>query len=172
LAFLEGDVGRLFSEFALTMAAAVAFSSIVALSLSSMLASKVLQPTTQRTLIARLVERGFAAVERGYRSALAGALRRPSVVAVLFLLVLGSAAWLFREIPSEYAPKEDRGAFFTNHLPPIGVLIAPRIWAFDSDRKGISARISRRHLNHCNGGKTILYLSRGNGLRRWRTLLG
>ena len=112
LAFLEGDVGRLFSEFALTMAAAVAFSSLVALSLSSMLASKALQPTTRRTLIARLVERGFAAVERGYRSALAGALRRPSVVAVLFLLVLGSAAWLFREIPSEYAPKEDRGAFF------------------------------------------------------------
>ena len=44
IAFLEGDVGRLFSEFAITMAAAVAFSSFVALSLSPMLASKVLHP--------------------------------------------------------------------------------------------------------------------------------
>src|SRR5690606_24489500 len=38
IAFLEGDLGRLFSEFALTMAAAVAFSSVIALSLSAMLA--------------------------------------------------------------------------------------------------------------------------------------
>ncbi len=43
LAFLEGDIGRLFSEFALTMAAAVGFSSLVALSLSPMLASKLLR---------------------------------------------------------------------------------------------------------------------------------
>jgi multidrug efflux pump len=51
IAFLEGDVGRLFSEFALTMAAAVTFSSIVALSLSPMLASKILKvqnPPTAR----------------------------------------------------------------------------------------------------------------------------
>jgi multidrug efflux pump len=51
IAFLEGDVGRLFSEFALTMAAAVAFSSIVALSLSPMLASKILK--SKSTAIAR-----------------------------------------------------------------------------------------------------------------------
>jgi multidrug efflux pump len=43
IAFLQGDVGRLFSEFAITMAAAVCFSSIVALSLSPMLASKILK---------------------------------------------------------------------------------------------------------------------------------
>jgi multidrug efflux pump len=43
IAFLQGDLGRLFSEFALTMAAAVAFSSFVALTLSAMLASKVLR---------------------------------------------------------------------------------------------------------------------------------
>jgi hypothetical protein len=46
IAFLQGDVGRLFSEFAITMAAAVCFSSIVALSLSPMLASKILKRKT------------------------------------------------------------------------------------------------------------------------------
>jgi multidrug efflux pump len=48
IAFLQGDVGRLFSEFAITMAAAVCFSSIVALSLSPMLASKILKRKTSR----------------------------------------------------------------------------------------------------------------------------
>ena len=113
LAFLEGEIGRLFSEFALTMAAAVAFSSLVALTLSPMLASKLLKPgSSRKTLIARGVERSFAAVERGYGRALAGTLRRPLAVGVFFLLVLGGAAWLQREIPAEFAPREDRGAFF------------------------------------------------------------
>jgi multidrug efflux pump len=49
IAFLEGDIGRLFSEFALTMAAAVFFSSIVALTLAPALASKVLRPARART---------------------------------------------------------------------------------------------------------------------------
>lgn len=112
LAFLEGDVGRLFSEFALTMAAAVAFSSVVALSLSPMLASKILRRETGRGLISRAVERGFAAVERGYGRALAATVRRPLAVGMVFLAVLGGAVWLFQQIPGEYAPREDRGAFF------------------------------------------------------------
>jgi len=45
ITFIEGDLGRLFSEFALTMAAAVSFSSLVALTLSPMLASKLLRRT-------------------------------------------------------------------------------------------------------------------------------
>ncbi len=52
------------------------------------------------------------AVERGYSRALSAALRRPLAVAAVFLVLLGTAALLYREIPSEYAPKEDRGAFF------------------------------------------------------------
>ena len=48
IAFLQGDVGRLFSEFALTMAAAVMFSSFVALSLSPMLASQILPPVERQ----------------------------------------------------------------------------------------------------------------------------
>jgi multidrug efflux pump len=43
ISMLEGNVGRLFSEFALTLAAAVAFSSVVALSLSPMMCSKLLR---------------------------------------------------------------------------------------------------------------------------------
>ncbi len=112
ITFLEGDVGRLFSEFALTMAAAVGFSSLVALTLSPVIASKVLRPHSREPRLAQAVDRVFNRLQKGYARALTGALRRPVVVGGVFLVLLGAAAWLFKEIPSEYAPKEDRGAFF------------------------------------------------------------
>jgi multidrug efflux pump len=112
IAFLQGDVGRLFSEFALTMAAAVVFSSFVALSLSPMLASRILPPGRKRVGLSYRVDRAFDAIRDGYSWLLRGALRARWLVAVGFLGIVVGAGWLIRELPSEYAPKEDRGAFF------------------------------------------------------------
>ena len=123
IAFLEGDVGRLFSEFALTMAAAVFFSSIVALSLSPMLASKVLQKRTGDDS-STVVDRVFRSVLRRYRRILKAALRFPLVVVALFALLVGGTVWLLVQIPTEYAPKEDRGAFFVIVNGPEGASYA------------------------------------------------
>jgi Cation/multidrug efflux pump len=112
IAFLQGDVGRLFSEFALTVAAAVAFSSVVALTVSPMLASKILRPVNQERPLEKLVDRVFSTLRRGYAAALRAALRGKAVVVGIFLLLLGGCVWLYQQIPSEYAPREDRGAFF------------------------------------------------------------
>ncbi len=112
IAFLQGDVGRLFSEFALTMAAAVCFSSVVALSLSPMLASILLKPKRREQIATPRIERFYRWIRRTYRRALGRALRWPLLVAVLFFSLLGGAVWLLNQIPTEYAPKEDRGAFF------------------------------------------------------------
>ncbi len=111
IAFLKGDVGRLFSEFALTMASAVLFSSIVALSLSPMLASKILKPVSKGAPEST-IERAFGAIRKRYRRVLQGALKFPSVVVAAFVFLVGATVWLFGQIPTEYAPKEDRGAFF------------------------------------------------------------
>lgn len=111
IAFLEGDLGRLFSEFALTMAAAVFFSSIVALTLSSMLASKLLKNSKKNTFSSR-IDRDFKRLRRLYERILAWCLRWPAAVIAVFALLLVAAVFLFRAIPSEYAPAEDRGAFF------------------------------------------------------------
>ena len=111
ISFLQGDVGRLFSEFALTMAAAVFFSSFVALSLSPMLASKILISAKKEAKIRR-IDRFYRAVRRLYRRVLAGCIRRPVIVMAAFTALLGATFWLYNKIPSEYAPKEDRGAFF------------------------------------------------------------
>ena len=112
LAFIEGAIGRLFSEFAITMAAAVAFSSLVALSLSPMLSSKILQPTSNRPKFTIAVDEGFEKLKARYREALARALLNPSITAATFGGLVIAALGLFIVIPSEYAPREDRGIFF------------------------------------------------------------
>ena len=112
IAFLQGDVGRLFSEFALTMAAAVGFSSFVALSLSPMLASQLLPSDMGEGRLVHAVDAVFGRVRDGYEWLLRGALRHKWLVGLIFIGILAGIQWLLEEIPSEYAPKEDRGAFF------------------------------------------------------------
>jgi multidrug efflux pump len=112
IAFLQGDVGRLFSEFALTMASAVAFSSFVALSLSAMLASKLLPPVQREGRLVRAVDGVFNRVRHGYDRTLRGALNHRWIIGAVLLAILAGSAWLLQQIPGEYAPKEDRGAFF------------------------------------------------------------
>ncbi len=112
IAFLQGDLGRLFSEFALTMAAAVSFSSFIALTLSAMLASKILPPVERQGWLSEKINSGFKKIRNGYLKLLRGALRHAWIMAAAFAAILAGSAWLLQHIPQEYAPKEDRGAFF------------------------------------------------------------
>ncbi|MCU7838286.1 MAG: efflux RND transporter permease subunit [Candidatus Thiodiazotropha sp. (ex Troendleina suluensis)] len=113
IAFLGGDIGRLFSEFALTMAAAVSFSSLVALSLSPMLASQILPSSHEdRARLSRGVDWLFGRIRDFYIKTLSGAMHHVWLMLLLFGGILGGAYWLFQEIPDEYAPKEDRGGFY------------------------------------------------------------
>mgnify|MGYP001820318117 FL=1 len=112
IAFLQGDVGRLFSEFAITMAAAVAFSSFVALTLSPMLASKVLHPAEKENIATQLVDAGFKRLQRGYHAMLATSLKHKWIMGLVFIGVGSASSWFLTHIPDEYTPKEDRGAFF------------------------------------------------------------
>jgi multidrug efflux pump len=120
IAFLQGDIGRLFSEFALTMAAAVSFSSFVALSLSSMLASKVLPEGARRARLSQALDWVFGKVRRGYHRVLLAALRRAWIVGAAFVAILAASLWLLERIPDEYAPKEDRGVFYLMVTGPEG----------------------------------------------------
>lgn len=112
ISFLQGDVGRLFSEFAITMAAAVAFSSFVALSLSPMLASKLLHHSGEGNWLTLRVDAGFGLLQKGYHNLLGLALRHKWFLVMIFIVTIGASSWLLTQIPDEYTPKEDRGAFF------------------------------------------------------------
>ncbi len=120
IAFLQGDIGRLFSEFALTMAAAVAFSSFVALSLSPMIASQILRLEPKPNLVSRIIEGSFKGMRAAYRLGLRGALHARFLVVLIFIGLCAGTGWLFTQVPSEYTPREDRGAFFVLVSGPEG----------------------------------------------------
>ena len=120
IAFLQGDVGRLFSEFAITMAAAVGFSSFVALSLSPMLAAQVLPENHASKPLAAAIDRAFGTIRRGYLRLLRTTLNHNWLVVLGFVGIVAGSYWLLQKVPSEYAPKEDRGAFFVMVNGPEG----------------------------------------------------
>ncbi len=112
LLFLPGYVGRLFVELAAAIAGAVAFSAFLALSLSPMLASKILKPAKTSGWLARNVDRAMDGLRRSYRNSLEALLgRRIAVAGVsgLIVLVALGAGGMFLTLPNELVPPEDRG---------------------------------------------------------------
>ena len=111
ITFLEGDLGRLFTEFAITMTAAVCFSTFVAVTLCPMVASKLLKKT-EKNRFHQFVDRAFDKFASAYIAVLNRALKYRAVIVVIFSIMMLGSYFLFSSLPSEYAPKEDRGAFF------------------------------------------------------------
>jgi multidrug efflux pump len=122
--FLKGDVGRLFSEFAITMAAAVAFSSLVALTLSPMLCSKVLTRNESKNNFVGKIDQGMMRLRGQYQRAIRFCLQHTKVIVVLFALLILAMFYVVRNLPSEYAPREDRGTFFVQVNGPEGASYA------------------------------------------------
>jgi len=120
LSFIEGDIGRLFREFGITLASAVIFSSLVALTLTPMLSSKILHRRSLGSGLTRLVEKAFRRLSAVYRQLLEKIVAQPWVAVVAVLALTAAAAWMMGKLPSEYAPAEDRGAFMVMLRAPEG----------------------------------------------------
>lgn len=112
LVFLEGNIGRLFTEFALAIAAAVAFSSFTALTLSPMLSSYLLEKRSRSSGFGAWVESAFKNVESAYNARLQKTIHQPILVVVLIVASLVLLYQLDDLLPREFVPKEDRGNFF------------------------------------------------------------
>ncbi|WP_036829839.1 efflux RND transporter permease subunit, partial [Photobacterium sanctipauli] len=112
IGFLEGDLGKLFREFSIAISAAVVISSLVALTLSPMLASKLMHSSHKVPWLAQKIGAGLAAVTKQYQQWLAMRLNKPLWVASVLALALLGSSWLITTLPSEFAPREDRGAMF------------------------------------------------------------
>ena len=122
LGFMTGNTGRLFTEFALTVAAAVAVSGVVALTLTPMMCSRILKGhgAEKHGRLYEAMERFFQGMNAAYRRTLGLVLRRGWAVVLVFLLVTASAALLYRSLKSELSPLEDRGFFITLVIAPEG----------------------------------------------------
>jgi len=118
LAFMTGNTGRLFREFAITLAAAIFFSGVVARTLTPMLCSKLMVPAHGR--IQTMTEPFFTGMNNVYRRILSRALKAPLVILAMGVAVSFSAYGLFQVIPKEFAPTEDRGAIIVRIDAPEG----------------------------------------------------
>ncbi|OQA88976.1 MAG: Multidrug efflux pump subunit AcrB [Lentisphaerae bacterium ADurb.Bin242] len=103
-----GQTGRLFTEFAVAMTAAVCFSSVVALTFTPMLCSKLLTHK-EVSFLGRVIEFCMKKCEHVYDQLLRAAARIPILILFLFLAICVLMVWGWARLPSEYEPLEDRG---------------------------------------------------------------
>jgi multidrug efflux pump len=123
LSFLEGHVGRLFSEFGLVLAISVIISTFVALTLCPVLCTRLLRRTAKPRLPTRLLEAAMSRLTSGYGYLLRIALSLPVVVLTIAGLLAGASVFLYQILPQELTPKEDRGVFFASITAPQGATI-------------------------------------------------
>jgi multidrug efflux pump len=109
LAFATGRTGRLFIEFALTLAGAVMVSGFIALTLTPMMCSLLLRHETKHSWVYNKVEAFLNGITAAYRRLLKAALHARWVVVAGWVLTLGIGALLFTTLKSELSPIEDRG---------------------------------------------------------------
>ncbi|SFK40040.1 efflux RND transporter permease subunit [Lysobacter sp. cf310] len=120
--FMEGNTGRLFRELSVALAGAVAISAFVALTLTPMMSSKLVRPHSEEKSnpINRWVNARLDGVSRRYRRWLDRSVERPWLFGILMLVAIGLSYGLFRYVPSELAPPEDRGSFQISIIGPEG----------------------------------------------------
>lgn len=120
IVFLPGVTGRLFREFGLVIAGAVAISAFVALTLTPMMASRLPAHAGRPAWVVRAFERMIAGVRRDYRTSLAWMLRRRWIAVATLVASGGLIAWWFGSLPKELAPLEDRNRVTVTATGPEG----------------------------------------------------
>jgi multidrug efflux pump len=120
LAFSTGRTGKLFVEFALTLAGAVLVSGFTALTLSPMMSSKLLKTNEQHGRFYLAGERVLRSLDNGYRRVLQASLRWKWAVVGGGLALFAGAALLFTLLPKELAPQEDQGLVIGFGIAPEG----------------------------------------------------
>ena len=120
IAFTPGRTGRLFLEFALTLAGAVVVSGFIALTLTPMMCSKLLKHSARENIFARVIEGLLKNMDHGYQTALRFVLGLRWLVMLLALGVAGTGGYIFTQLKSELSPTEDRGTIIVTGNAPEG----------------------------------------------------
>ncbi len=114
IVFLQGITGRLFREFAVVMAGAVGISAFLALSLTPMVSTKLLRHETKHSWFFRKTEKFFNNLNNGYGRMLESFLKHRQITVLILVVSLGLIFLLWKSIPAEMAPLEDRSQISVN----------------------------------------------------------
>lgn len=107
--FLGGTTGRLFREFGVVIAGAVIISSFVALTLTPMLATKILSKGAKKNRFYKMTEPFFVRMNNAYKNSLESFMKHRWLAFVVLAVAFGFIAVFYSTIPKELAPLEDRG---------------------------------------------------------------
>lgn len=123
--FIPGIVGRLYQQFAITIAVSVIISAFVALSLTPALCTLMLKPSKDETAKKNILEkffawfnRGFNRMNNGYANGVAAWIRRTPLVLVMLVALFVGLFFLFKNKPTGFIPTEDEGRLFTTYEMP------------------------------------------------------
>ena len=120
ITLLQGDTGKLFTEFTFAIGGAVVFSSLIALTLSPMLCSRILKPREADGLLTTIDEKIFKRLESAYDGLLRRLMKRPFLALAALILLCGVTWILMGLIPAEFEPLEDRAVMMVRMTAPEG----------------------------------------------------
>ncbi len=112
IAFMDGMVGRLFTEFAILLSLAVLFSSLIALTLTPAMGSWLMRSVDRPNRLTAALDRGLGWVETHYRRLLGWVLHHSRWTPLVLVLCLGGIGALFAQLPTSLTPTEDRGVLY------------------------------------------------------------
>jgi multidrug efflux pump len=174
IAFMEGNNGRLFRELAVAVAGAVLISGFVALTLTPMMCSVLLRPHTHKRGFNNWVNTRLDAVTQRYRGLVSKVVGRGWLLAAAMLATFAVSGLLFKLVPSELAPAEDRGNFNVTINGPEGAgydymvtqmaEMEKRLMAYVGGDKPVSRVIERLpggfggSSGEMNSGRAIVFL--------------
>jgi multidrug efflux pump len=137
IAFIQGAVGQLFIEFAVALAGSVILSGVVALSLSPVMCAYLLKPATEKNnILWPGIDRTLNAIEKSYGKGLSWVFKHQKMMLLLLFGLLVCVFLLFNSLPSETAPKEDRGL--------IGVYVPAATGRHIDDQEKIIVQIEKK----------------------------
>ena len=123
VAFLGGISGKLYQQFAVTVAVAVVISGIVALTLTPALCALLLKPAHEEAPIFRPFNRFFERFSASYLSQVRRILHHPYIGSSVFITVIGVAVVLFKVVPGSFVPPEDQGYVISAVALPDGATL-------------------------------------------------
>ncbi|MEZ9235842.1 multidrug efflux RND transporter permease subunit [Shewanella sp. 10N.286.52.A9] len=112
ISFMEGMVGLLFTEFSVMLAMSVLFSSLIALTLTPVLGSKLLKANVKPNRFNLWVDGLFDALETQYRRVVSKAVQFRMAAPLVIVACVAGSGWLLNQVPAQLAPQEDRGVIF------------------------------------------------------------
>jgi hydrophobe/amphiphile efflux-1 (HAE1) family protein len=138
VAFLGGIAGKLYQQFAATVAVSVTISGIVALTLTPALCALMLKPHDGESKMFRPFNRGFDWLTKVYTGTVALTLRHGMISVLVVGLLFAGAGFMFRVVPGAFVPSEDQGYLFGFVTLPDGASAERTEQSFEKLRKVIN----------------------------------